>query len=127
MKCLCTRFNGDIMKVGRKFHFDSAHSIEGMKKCSRLHGHTYELEVVFEGEIGKSNMVIDFGKIKEIVNKNVIEKLDHQVLDDLVENPTAENITQWIWDRLESEIRGMDVEIVSVKLWEGKDKWVKKD
>lgn len=119
--------NIDNMKVGREFHFDSAHSIEGRKKCGRIHGHTYRLEIVVEGDLAENDMVIDFGELKEIVNENIINKLDHQILDDIVDNPTAESISNWIYNRLKKSFEDRDVNISSVKLWEGKNKWVKKD
>jgi 6-pyruvoyl-tetrahydropterin synthase len=45
-------------------------------------------------------------------------------LNDLLSNPTAEKIAQWISDRLKKELDRTSVEIVSLKLWEGKNKWV---
>lgn len=43
---------------------------------------------------------MDFKKIKEIVNEKVIEKLDHTHLNNIIENPSAENIAIWIWAHL---------------------------
>ncbi|MBN2517718.1 MAG: 6-carboxytetrahydropterin synthase QueD [Candidatus Altiarchaeota archaeon] len=108
------------MKLGRKFHFDAAHYIldAGEKQCEELHGHTYALEVVVEGNVGKNGMVMDFADLKKIVNE-AISKLDHKNLNHLFKNPTAENIAQWIFDQLKPKI-----DVVSVKLWEGEGKWV---
>lgn len=108
------------MKVARVFYFDAAHHLPDYKgKCERLHGHTYKLEVVLKGEVGRKGMLMDFTELKEIVNSSILELLDHSNLNDLFENPTAENIASWILNELKKKIP-----IYSVKLWEGQGKWV---
>jgi len=108
------------MKIGRRFHFDAAHYILDAteKQCEEVHGHTYTLEIVVEGEVGEDGMVLDFADLKKLVN-DVIRKLDHKNLNELFKNPTAENIAQWIFDQLKLQLN-----LVSVKLWEGEGKWV---
>lgn len=110
------------MKVGRVFYFDASHHLpEYCGACERVHGHTYKLEVVVEGEIQDDGMVLDFGALKDIVSENVLNNLDHCNLNEVIKNPTAENIVEWIWKKLEAEVN-----LDSVKLWEGKGKWVQK-
>jgi 6-pyruvoyltetrahydropterin/6-carboxytetrahydropterin synthase len=108
------------MKLCREFYFDAAHFIPHYKgKCEKLHGHTYKLEIVIEGSVKKDGMVIDFAKMKEIVESMIIEKLDHQALNELFENPTAEHILEWISLQLKEKIP-----LSSIRLWEGQGKWV---
>jgi 6-pyruvoyltetrahydropterin/6-carboxytetrahydropterin synthase len=59
-------------------------------------------------------MIEDFDRIERIVDERVIGVLDHQNLDDFVENPTVENIVLWIWKRLAGKLLSLD-ELV---LWE---------
>jgi 6-pyruvoyltetrahydropterin/6-carboxytetrahydropterin synthase len=59
-------------------------------------------------------MIEDFDRIERIVGERVIDVLDHQNLDDFVENPTVENIVLWIWERLAGKLLSLD-ELV---LWE---------
>ena len=59
-------------------------------------------------------MIEDFDEIRRIVRETTIDLLDHQTLNDFIENPTAEHIVMWIWTRLESALPGLD-ELV---LWE---------
>ena len=108
------------MKIGRKFHFDAAHYILDAKEkqCEEMHGHTYTLEVVIGGVVGKDGTVMDFADLKKVVG-GVIAKLDHKNLNSLFKNPTAENIAQWIFDQLKPKLN-----LTSVKLWEGEGKWV---
>ena len=109
------------MKICREFTFDAAHPLENYKgKCEQLHGHTYKLEVVVEGEVKKNGMVMDFAQLKKIVEKQIIEKLDHSNLNNHTPNPTAEKIAEWIYTRLKK-----DIPLRSIKLWEGEGKWVK--
>jgi 6-pyruvoyltetrahydropterin/6-carboxytetrahydropterin synthase len=109
------------MKIGREFYFDAAHFLpEYRVKCEKLHGHTYKLEVVVEGEVEEEEgMVLDFDELKKVVEKKVLRKLDHRNLNDLFEKSTAEKIAEWIFKELKEELP-----LYSVKLWEGKGKWV---
>ena len=104
----------------KNFSFDSAHRLENHKgKCKNLHGHTYLLEVSVSGKINnKTGMIIDFGILKEVVNNLIIDKLDHQYLNDIIDNPTAENIIQWIWNILCKTLKKQDAELFMLKLWE---------
>jgi 6-pyruvoyltetrahydropterin/6-carboxytetrahydropterin synthase len=112
------------MKLGIIAEFDAAHSLPGYQgKCANMHGHTYKVEMVITGPIGDDGFVMDFYKLKEILG-TAINDLDHRNLNDLLPNPTAENIAQWIFDRLKKELDANSIEIVSLKLWEGKNKWV---
>ncbi len=71
-------------------------------KCSNFHGHNAKLEVTVSAMDGlKDGMVINFVKLKEIVEDTVIDKLDHKLLNDILELPTSENLIKWIWDQLE--------------------------
>jgi len=108
------------MKVAREFTFDAAHFILDDKgsPCEEPHGHTYKLRVVIEGPVRKNGMVIDFRDIKKIVNERVMPRLDHRDLNKVMKNPTAENIAQWIFEVLKPHM-----DLASVRVWEGSDKW----
>lgn len=59
-------------------------------------------------------MIADFDTIKQVVRSEAIDVLDHQNLNDFLENPTAEQIVMWIWRRLDPHLETLD-ELV---LWE---------
>lgn len=92
------------IEVVKQFTFDAAHYLPNYRgKCANLHGHTYILEVGIKEEPDQeSGMVIDFGRLKQIVERNIIEKLDHQNLNEVdapffpTSMPTAERMVQWI-------------------------------
>lgn len=111
-----------ILVAARKFHFDSSHYLPDYRgACERMHGHTYRLEVEVAGEAGEGGMVMDFAELKNIVKTKVLDELDHRVLNDIMENPTAENIIEWIWSSLKD-----DLNLHKIRLWEGHGKWVEK-
>ena len=96
------------MLISKIFTFDSAHKLlfyEG--KCSQLHGHTFKLIIGVDGKVNeKTGMIVDFLEIKKIINENIIEKLDHKYLNDIIENPTCENIILWIQKELK-DLKGL--------------------
>lgn len=81
-------------------------------KCANPHGHghNYVLEVTVAGEPEKdTGYVIDLKKLKEIVQKEIIDKVDHKHLNHDVEFlsgtiPTAENIARSFWEILSPKI-----------------------
>jgi 6-pyruvoyltetrahydropterin/6-carboxytetrahydropterin synthase len=107
------------VQIRKHFKFEAAHALpHHTGKCSRMHGHSYRLEVALQGPLHTSGvaqgMVEDFDVISRIVREAVIEPLDHSCLNDILPNPTAELIAQWIWERLEPKIPGL----FEAVLWE---------
>jgi len=117
------------MKVCKMFTFDAAHylpSYEG--KCRNLHGHTWKLEVEVSSdeliqEGSETGMVVDFAKVKDVVNREVINKLDHNLLNDMVKNPTCENLLGWIWDNLQTELEECHGFLTRLRLYETSDSY----
>lgn len=104
------------MFVTKEFLFDAAHYLTKYHgKCEKLHGHTYKLHVTVKGEVGDDGMVIDFVELKKIVKERVISKLDHTLINDLLDNPSAELMAKWIWDQLKDLPQA---ELHEIKLWE---------
>lgn len=113
-------------EVSCEFSFDSAHYLPNVPEhhqCKRLHGHTYTLRVYIAGEPDKlTGWVTDFGEVKHRVGL-ILNHVDHFVLNNIkgLENPTCENITHWLWLKLETILPGLS-EIV---LYEGKSNFVR--
>ena len=75
------------IRITKIFTFETAHALFGYDgKCKNVHGHSYKLHVTLRGtpicdtNSEKLGMVIDFGDLKEIVKKEIVEPLDHSVL-----------------------------------------------
>lgn len=97
------------MIIAKTFEFEASHQLPPDKECygacRRLHGHTYKLIVEIEGEIDREyGWLINFKDLKQIVNKVVIDKYDHQHLNDFFEITTAEVILEKIVEDLQAEL-----------------------
>jgi len=94
------------------------------------HGHNYILEVTLEGDPDPvTGMIFDLKMLKEVIQKNVIEPMDHRFLnyevppfDKIV--PTAENVAAEIWKRLEPKLKGERARLKNVRLFETEDLYV---
>ena len=107
------------MLIRKEFTFDAAHNLVRYHgKCEALHGHTYKLAVVLEGITDEEGMIMDFTDLSDIVKERVISHLDHSYINDIIEQPTAENIAQWIWDRIEAYVLRPNCALSSVEIWE---------
>jgi 6-pyruvoyltetrahydropterin/6-carboxytetrahydropterin synthase len=107
------------VQIRKSFTFEAAHVLPHHPgKCARLHGHSYRLEVALEGALQPSGpaagMVEDFEVLSRVVEATVIGDLDHRSLNELMENPTAENIVVWIWGRLADALP----QLAELVLWE---------
>ena len=110
------------MKIRRKFSFDAAHRLDSYHgKCERLHGHTYAFSLTVEGKPDGEGMVMDFVELKRLTEEQVLSRLDHSFLNDLIPQPTAENIAVWIWRAVEEGIRQKGGRLCEVEVWETKD------
>ena len=107
------------MLLRKEFTFDAAHNLVRYHgKCEALHGHTYRIAVVLEGSPDEEGMIMDFTNLSDIVKERVVSRLDHSYVNDLIEQPTAENIAYWIWDRIETLVRRPNCVLSSVEVWE---------
>jgi 6-pyruvoyltetrahydropterin/6-carboxytetrahydropterin synthase len=111
--------------VSKEFKFDAAHNlIRYHGKCEKLHGHTYKLRVTLRGKRNDDGMVYDFVELKKVVNELVISKLDHSYINDVIEQPSAENIAEWIWNKLFDALKGEKHFLYEVVVWETENSFV---
>ena len=94
------------------------------------HGHNYVVEVTVEGKTDPvTGMVFDLRELKDVLNQEVIEPMDHRFLNREVPPfdrvvPTAENIAFEIWRRLQPRIDRNGVRLRNVRLYETSDLYV---
>lgn len=99
-------------------------------KCANLngHGHNYLLEVTVKGDVNpRSGFVVDLKELKEIMQREVIDALDHRHLNKEVPDfakqvPTSENLAIAIWKRLEPKLK--IARLHRVRLYETEDLFV---
>ncbi len=103
--------------------FAAAHYLreyEGV--CNRLHGHNWKVEVqVTATRLDEVGMGMDFKVIKD-ATRTLIDQLDHRNLNDIPPfdriNPTAENISAYLYQELAKKLNQDAVKVSSVTLWE---------
>ena len=95
--------------LSKSFRFEAAHFLptfpEG-HKCRRLHGHSFNVDVVVGGEVSEeTGYLMDYGEIGAAIEP-IRKRLDHYLLNEIagLENPTAENLARWIYDQLKASL-----------------------
>ena len=116
------------MKISQAFRFEAAHRLPNVPqthRCHRMHGHSYRVELILSGPVDvRTGFVADFFDIEEAFAP-LLKTLDHHCLNDVqgLENPTAENIAIWIWDRSKTRLP----QLSAVKVYETADCWAEYD
>jgi 6-pyruvoyltetrahydropterin/6-carboxytetrahydropterin synthase len=106
--------------------FAAGHYLRNYKgKCENPHGHNYKVRVTLRGaELDKAGLLLDFKDLKEVM-KHVIERLDHQMLNDIEPftalNPSAENLARYFYEQASSRLQSLTqgrVAVRDVTIWE---------
>ena len=127
-----------IVTVGRRLTFNAAHRVHNPElsdfenarlfgKCNNpnWHGHNYVLEVSVRGQVEqRTGYVLDLARLKEVVTKEIVDKVDHRNLNLDVEFmhgiiPTTENLVVGIWKILQPAIA--PAELALLRLWESEN------
>src|SRR6266478_6634681 len=123
-----------MYRVTREINFCYGHRLLDYDgKCRHLHGHNGKAVLTLEArELDRLGMVMDFSRIKSLVQTWIDDNLDHRMLlhrDDPVlpflrehgepvfvlhDTATAENIAKMIYDYA----AGQGFPVVEVRLWE---------
>ena len=128
------------MKVAKEFHWEMAHRLpEHFGLCKNIHGHSYKMIVVIEGNLNEQGMVIDFYDVEKKINP-IVEKLDHSFMvkdDDMLTleflekmnskkvvvdfESTVENICKYISGEIKSSKLPNNVSSLAVRVYETPD------
>ncbi|MFE1602393.1 6-carboxytetrahydropterin synthase QueD [Methylobacterium sp. ID0610] len=112
------------MKITQAFTFEAAHwlpNVPETHRCRRMHGHSYRVELTLDGPVDpQTGWVVDFYDV-EAAFAPLLAELDHHCLNDLpgLENPTAEHIAVWIWNRARPSLPAL----AAVKVFETPMSW----
>jgi 6-pyruvoyl tetrahydropterin synthase/QueD family protein len=105
--------DGQEATVVKELGFDSAHFItDHPGKCSNLHGGHYAMKVKVKDRIDPATgFVLDYGYLKDVVKRRVVDRLDHQNLNyvsvELAWRSSTELLCLFIWERLIDYLPGM--------------------
>jgi 6-pyruvoyltetrahydropterin/6-carboxytetrahydropterin synthase len=106
--------------------FAAGHYLRNYKgKCENPHGHNYKVRVTLQGrELDPAGLLLDFKDLK-VVMKPTIDRLDHQMMNDIEPfttlNPSAENLAKYFFDETNRHLKSATSGRVSVKvvtIWE---------
>jgi len=106
--------------------FAAGHYLRNYKgKCENPHGHNYKVRITLQGsDLDQAGLLLDFKELK-LVMKPVIERLDHQMINDIAPfttlNPSAENLAKYFYDETNARLKNSTSDRVTVKevtIWE---------
>ncbi len=125
------------MFITRKFHFSASHRIfnpslsdeENFRiygKCSNPngHGHNYVMNITVSGDIDiETGFVMDLTELKNLVEEEIIAKVDHKNLNIDVEFmkgilPSTENVAVKFWEQIEKKINTQKRKLYSIRIGE---------
>ena len=131
------------MLITRRAEFSASHScynpklsaeqngsLYGERPGSHGHGHNYVIEVTIEGDPDQvTGMIVDLKLVKDIIQREVIDPMDHRHLNHEVPpfdrlTPTAENLVREVWRRLEPGLSFPNARLASIRLYETADLYV---
>ena len=133
-----------IVTVTRRLRFNAAHRVHNpalsdednarlFGKCNNpnWHGHNYELEVSVTGPLDDTTgYVMDLGKLKAIVEREIVDLVDHRNFNLDVPFmrgiiPTAENIVVVCWRIIAPLVA--PATLTRLRLTETENNWVEYD
>ena len=106
--------------------FSSGHYLRNYRgRCENPHGHNYKVRITLAGTVlDEAGLLLDFKLIKQVM-RPVIDRIDHQMLNELEPfttiNPSAENIARYFYEQTREQLNSMTQGRVHVKdctIWE---------
>ena len=103
--------------------FEAAHRLLGdFGPASRIHGHTYRMEVIVRGEsLSGENILYDVGELRSAV-EDLAASLDYRDLNEVPAlagvNTTAEALADYCWETLAPPLRASGLDSLAVRVWE---------
>ena len=95
-----------MWELTKSFRFEAAHALPGTtlgEASEEIHGHSFRAEVTVRGlPDPATGMVLDLGLLEQRM-ADVRKKLDHKLLNkvEALGPPTLENLSRFVWERLQ--------------------------
>lgn len=106
-----------LLKIIRKF--SSAHHLPHYDgPCHNLHGHTWKVVFLISGPVQENGMVYDFKVLKKLLDEQLP---DHQYLNDLLPNPTAEHLAPFLFKKISATLAPLGLTLKTLELWENEN------
>lgn len=121
-----------MYEVGVVAQFEAAHRLVGdFGPATRMHGHTYRVEVVVCGErLRDDQTLFDIGRLRERVDA-LVATMHFQDLADVPGlagvNTTAEAVADYCWAALSADLAGAGLATLRVAVWESPQAWAARE
>ena len=121
-----------MYEIGVVAQFEAAHRLRGdFGPATRLHGHTYRLEVIVRGKrLAADGTLYDIGRLRAAVD-DLTATLHYRDLDSVDglagANTTAEAVADYCWETLAPELRGRGLSALLVRVWESPQVYAARD
>lgn len=121
-----------MYKIGVVAQFEAAHRLVGnFGLATRLHGHTYRLDVAVRGErLDEDGVLYDIGRLRQDLDA-LVSTLHYRDLAEVPGlagvNTTAEAVARYCWDQLAPSLRGHGLSSLSVRVWESPQAYAARD
>ena len=112
--------------------FEAAHHLVGdFGPATRVHGHTYRMEVILRGEhLHDDGTLYDIGSLRPAVEE-LAASLHYRDLNEVPGledvNTTAEAVAGYCWDQLVPPLKGQGLESLAVRIWESPQVYAARD
>jgi 6-pyruvoyltetrahydropterin/6-carboxytetrahydropterin synthase len=109
-----------MFEVSVEDSFAAGHFLRNYQgKCEKPHGHNYKVRVTLTGqELDKAGLLVDFKDLRDVM-KQVIDRLDHQMINEVAPfttlNPSAENLARYFYDEIRHWLEGVNGGRVGIK------------
>ncbi|MDB2363909.1 6-carboxytetrahydropterin synthase [Flavobacteriales bacterium] len=132
-----------MVYITRRERFNAAHrlfredwsdekNLKVFGKCSNphWHGHNYELFVTVKGEVNpETGFVINLKDLSHLLQNKIIDKIDHRNINievDFMKGiiSSTENLAIAIWNEIEADIKTLEAELESIKIYETENNFV---
>ena len=126
-----------MLSVAKKVKVDYAHALSKYNgKCRNIHGHTSTIICYFTGHLKyDTGMIVDFTILKEILNKTLVDVIDHSLIlneyepKSLIEElknrsekilllpfePTSERLVLYFYDKISEECKKYDIYLTRIE------------
>ncbi len=121
-----------MYEIGITAQFEAAHRLVGdFGPATRMHGHTYSLDVVVRGErLGAGEVLYDISKLQPAIQE-LAASLHYRDLNELAafagRNTTAEAVAEYCWDQLAASLHGQGLASLLVRVWESPQVYAGRD
>lgn len=121
-----------MYEIGVSAQFEAAHRLSGdFGPATRMHGHTYRLEIVVRGDdLDENRTLYDIGKLRNAVDK-LAASLHYRDLAEVPGlagvNTTAEAVARYCWETLAAQLRAGNLKSLLVRVWESPQVYAARD